>query len=94
MQRSRVVRSLRNSRWALALEPHRQEFDLFDERVRHETRFRGLTYQRVFERLRDSGQAGFDYLNYLESRYFPVLVRGVGTGRVVPCDYAQRHPSD
>ena len=58
---------------AEGLEAHRQEVDLFDERVGHEIRFRGLTYQSVFERLR-AGQAGLDYLNYLESRYFPVSV--------------------
>ena len=55
-------------------EVHRREIDLFDERVGNEIRFRGLTYQGVFERLRDSEQAGADYLNYLGYRYFPGMV--------------------
>ena len=55
-------------------EAHRREVDLFDERVGDEIRFRALTYQSVFQRLRDSGQADADYLNYLESRYFQGMV--------------------
>ena len=56
------------------LEAHRREVDLFDKQVGHEIRFRELTYQGVFERLRTSGQASADYLSYLESRYFPGIV--------------------
>ncbi len=51
-------------------EAHRREIDCFRKRVGDEIGFRALTYQEVFERLRNSGQADADYLNYLESRYF------------------------
>ena len=51
-------------------ETHRREIDSFGERVGDEIRFKALTYQEVFERLRDSGQAGSEYLEYLETRYF------------------------
>ena len=57
-------------------EAHRLEVDLFDKRVGHEIRFRALTYQNVFDRLRDSRQASPDYLDYLESRYFQGMVQG------------------
>ena len=49
---------------------HRREVDLFDECVGGEIRFKALTYQEVFEKLRGSGQAGSEYLDYLETRYF------------------------
>ena len=51
-------------------EAHRREVDLFDEWVGDEIRFKALTYQEVFEKLRDSGQAGSEYLEYLGIRYF------------------------
>lgn len=51
-------------------EAHRQEIDCFGKWVGDEIKFRALTYQEVFERLRNSGQADAGYLNYLESRYF------------------------
>ena len=41
---------------------HRREVDVFSERVGGEIGFRALTYQEIFERLRDSGQAGPEYL--------------------------------
>ena len=53
---------------------HRREADLFRERVGDEVGFRGLTYQQVFKRIRDSQQAGAEYFNYLKSRYFPAMV--------------------
>ena len=49
---------------------HRREVDLFDECVGGEIRFKALTYQEVFEKLRDSGQAGSEHLDYLGTRYF------------------------
>ena len=49
---------------------HGREVDSFDEWMGDEIRFKALTYQEVFERLKDSGQAGSDYLDYLETRYF------------------------
>ena len=52
------------------LEAHRREIDLFDEWVGDEIRFKALTYQEVFEKLRDSGQANTEYL---ETRYFTRL---------------------
>ena len=51
-------------------EAHRREVELFGEWVGDETRFKALTYQEVFRRLRDSGQAGAEYTDYLETRYF------------------------
>ena len=52
------------------MEAHRREIAFFDEYVGDEIRFKALTYQGVFEKLRDSGQAGSEYLDYLETRYF------------------------
>ena len=54
-------------------EAHRREVDLFDESVGDEIRFKALTYQEVFEKLRDSGQAGSEHLDYLGTRYFTRL---------------------
>ena len=51
-------------------EAHRGEVDVFSERVGDEIGFRVLTYQEVFEKLRDSGQVGPEYLDYLGTRYF------------------------
>ena len=51
-------------------EAHKREIDLFTERVGAEVRFKSLTYQDVFERLKDFGQADLEYLDYLETRYF------------------------
>ena len=39
------------------MDAHRREIDFFDECVGDEIRFKTLTYQAVFERLRESGQA-------------------------------------
>ena len=44
--------------------------DIFSERVGDEIGFREVTYQSVFGRLRDSGQAGARYVEYLIGRYF------------------------
>ncbi len=52
-------------------EAHKREVNLFDERVGDEIRFKAFTYQEVFESLRDSEQADSEYLDYLETRYFP-----------------------
>ena len=51
-------------------EAHRREVDIFGERVGDETRFRAITYQSVFGRLRDSGRADEGYMEYLADRYF------------------------
>ena len=51
-------------------EAHRQEVDIFSERVGDETGFKALTYQSVFGRLRDSGKADAGYVEYLADRYF------------------------
>lgn len=51
-------------------EEHKRETDLFTERVGAEVRFKSLTYQDVFERLKDFGQVDSEYLDYLETRYF------------------------
>ena len=56
------------------IETHRREIELFDDWVGNEIRFKALTYQEVFEKLRDSGQAGSEYLDYLGTRYFPRMV--------------------
>ena len=55
-------------------EAHKREVDRFAERVGDEIKFRTLTYQEVFERLKNSRQANTNYLNYLESKYFPPMV--------------------
>ena len=52
------------------LAAHRKEIGLFDELVGAEVRFRALTYQQVFARLSESGQAGAGYIDYLGARYF------------------------
>ena len=49
---------------------HRIETDLFGELIGGEIGFQALTYQEVFQRLKGSGQASADYLDYLETRYF------------------------
>lgn len=54
-------------------EAHRREIDHFAELVGDEIRFEWHTYQQVFASLRDSGQANTEYLDYLETRYFPVV---------------------
>ena len=51
-------------------EVHRREVDLFADRVGTEIRFKAFTYQQVYERLQDSGQADSEYLEYLATRYF------------------------
>ena len=50
---------------------HRRETDSFSELVGDEIGFRALTYQDVFHKLRLSEQASPEYLDYLETRYFP-----------------------
>ena len=52
-------------------EAHRREIEHFAELVGDEIRFEWLTYQQVFASLKDFGQANCDYLDYLETRYFP-----------------------
>ena len=52
------------------LEAHRCEIGMFERWVGAEINFKALTYQEVFERLRQSEQAGSEYLKYLETRYF------------------------
>ena len=51
-------------------EAHKREIDFFDKRVGGEVRFKSLTYQGIFERLKDFGKANSEYLDYLETRYF------------------------
>ena len=51
-------------------EAHRREIDLFNVLVGGEIGFKALTYQHVFARLMDSGQAGAEYVDYLGTRYF------------------------
>ena len=51
-------------------EAHRREIGAFEECVGDEIKFKSRTYQGVFERLRESGQASSEYLGYLEARYF------------------------
>ena len=52
------------------LETHLREIEFFAERVGDEIGFKALTYQEVFKRLKDSGQANLGYLDYLANRYF------------------------
>lgn len=53
---------------------HRREIGLFDELVGGEIGFKALTYQQVFARLVDSGQADADFMDYLETRHFGRMV--------------------
>ena len=57
-------------------EAHRREIDLFAELVGGEIGFKALTYQEVYKRLRYSGQADSQYLDYLGTRYFGPISRG------------------
>lgn len=53
------------------LEAHKRDVDAFDRCVGDELRFKALTYQEVFQNLRDlSPQSDSEYLGYLETRYF------------------------
>lgn len=54
-------------------EAHKREIDHFADRVGDEIRFKALTYQEVYNRLRVSEQVEPEYLNYLRARYFPTL---------------------
>ena len=49
---------------------HKNEIARFADRVGDELRFKALTYQRVYERLKESPEAERDYLDYLGGRYF------------------------
>ena len=54
-------------------EAHRSEVERFADLVGDELRFKAMTYQRVYEGLRDSGLAEDEYLDYLGERYFQIL---------------------
>ena len=49
---------------------HKEEIKHFADRVGEELRFKALTYQKVYKRLRASEQAEPEYLDYLGNRYF------------------------
>ena len=51
-------------------ETHRREIDVFAEWVGDDIGFKALTYQELYERLRYSGQASPEYVDYLGTRYF------------------------
>ncbi len=51
-------------------EAHRKEIARFADRVGNEIRFKPLTYQEVFYKLKVSEQADPGYLDYLGARYF------------------------
>jgi len=50
---------------------HRLELSQFKELVGNEVRFRDMTYQELFERMKKSQIAEKEYLDYLGKRYFP-----------------------
>ena len=54
-------------------EAHRSEVERFADLVGDELRFKAMTYQQVYEGLRDSGLAEDEYLDYLGERYFQIL---------------------
>ena len=54
-------------------EAHKREIACFADRVGDEIRFKALTYQEVYSRLRVFEQVEPEYLNYLRARYFPTL---------------------
>ena len=49
---------------------HKGEIQSFANRVGQEMRFKALTYQEVYDRLKESDQADSEYLHYLHARYF------------------------
>ena len=49
---------------------HKSELQTFNSRVGQEIRFKALTYQEVYHRLKQPDQPGPEYLDYLRSRYF------------------------
>ena len=49
---------------------HKRELQTFNSRVGEEIRFKALTYQEVYHRLKESGQPDPDYVDYLRTRYF------------------------
>ena len=49
---------------------HKREIQSFANRVGEEIRFKALTYQDVYHRLKESDQADSEYLDYLQTRYF------------------------
>ena len=51
-------------------EAHRREIEVFDQLVGKETRFKVLSYQEVYQRLRNQEHAAPEYLDYLGTRYF------------------------
>ena len=51
-------------------ETHKTEIRRFADRVGEEIPFKALTYQEVYARLKASGRAEADYLDYLGARYF------------------------
>ena len=54
-------------------EVHRSEVERFADFVGDELRFKAMTYQQIYEVLRDSGLAEAEYLDYLGERYFQIL---------------------
>ncbi len=50
---------------------HRSEVERFASLVGDEIRFKAVTYQEVFDKLKASNQLDPAYLDYLEGRYFP-----------------------
>ena len=50
---------------------HRSEVERFASLVGDEIRFKAVTYQEVFDKLKGSGQPDPGYLDYLAGRYFP-----------------------
>ena len=51
-------------------EAHKNEVTRFADHVGSELRFKALTYQQVFHRLKVSEQVEPEYLDYIEARYF------------------------
>ena len=51
---------------------HKSEIEEFNHRVGAELNFQAMSYQSFFQKLKDNTNEDSDYLNYLESRYFPV----------------------
>ena len=54
-------------------EAHRIEVERFADLIGDELRFKAMTYQQVYEGLRDSGLVEAEYLDYLGERYFQIL---------------------
>jgi hypothetical protein len=58
---------------SLEAKNHHEELEEFKKYIRDEVRFHDMTYQQLFEAIREYRGVGEDYISYLAERYFPRL---------------------